>query len=122
MFHALADATRRDILVRTLQAEHSVSALAHRYPMSFAAVQKHVAVLQSAALVTKRRQGREQLVSGNVDTVRRAARLLDELEVVWRGRIGRLDAILAEGPTGATGATEAGGAGGATGPTGEERA
>ena len=76
-------------------------------------------MLESAALVTKRRQGREQLVSGNVDTVRRAARLLDELEVVWRGRIGRLDAILAEGPIGATGATEAGGA---TGPTGEERA
>jgi DNA-binding transcriptional ArsR family regulator len=100
LFHALADATRRDILVRTLQAEHSVSALARRYPMSFAAVQKHVAVLESAALVTKRRQGRAQLVSGNVEAVRGAARLLDELEVIWRGRIARLDAILADDPTG----------------------
>jgi DNA-binding transcriptional ArsR family regulator len=67
VFHALADATRRDIVVRTLQAEHSLSALARLYPMSFAAVQKHVAVLERAELVTKRRRGREQLVTGNVE-------------------------------------------------------
>ena len=99
-FHALSDRTRRDILRRVLAGEHSVSALARSYDMSFAAVQKHVAVLESAALVTKRRQGREQLVSGNVEAVRDAARLLDELEVIWRGRIARLDAILADDPTG----------------------
>ncbi|HVM15027.1 MAG TPA: metalloregulator ArsR/SmtB family transcription factor, partial [Egibacteraceae bacterium] len=77
VFHALADVTRRDIIVRTLEGEHSVSALARRYPMSFAAVQKHVAVLEEAGLVTKQRKGREQLVRGNVDTVRRASQLLD---------------------------------------------
>jgi DNA-binding transcriptional ArsR family regulator len=92
VFHALADATRRDIVVRTLQAEQSVSALARLYPMTFAAVQKHVVVLEGAALVTKRRHGREQLVRGNVDTVRRASRLLDDLEVVWPPRILALDA------------------------------
>src|SRR5918995_434428 len=75
VFHALADTTRRDIVVRTLEGEHSVSALARRYPMSFAAVQKHVAVLEEAGLVTKRRKGREQHVRGNVDTVRRAWQL-----------------------------------------------
>jgi DNA-binding transcriptional ArsR family regulator len=96
VFHALADATRRDIVVRTLQAEHSVSALARLYPMSFAAVQKHVAVLEGAGLVTKRRHGREQLVTGNVDTVRRTSRLLDDLEAVWRARIDRFGEILAE--------------------------
>ena len=95
----LSDGTRRDIVTRTLQAEHSVSALAHLYPMSFAAVQKHVAVLEGAQLVTKRRHGRQQLVSGNVDTVRRASRLLDELEAVWRGRLERFAEILAEEPT-----------------------
>ena len=95
MFRALGDATRRDIVVRTLTGEHSVSALARRYPMSFAAVQKHVAVLEEASLVTKRRQGREQLVSANVDTVRRASLLLDELEALWRGRIDRIGEILA---------------------------
>jgi predicted transcriptional regulator len=49
VFHALADATRRDILDRCVRAEPSVSRLADVYPMSFAAVQKHVAVLERAA-------------------------------------------------------------------------
>ena len=98
VFHALADGTRRDIVVRTLRDEYSVSALSRLYPMTFAAVQKHVAVLERAALVTKRRSGREQLVTGNVDTIRQAARLLDQLELVWRDRLGRFGAILAEDP------------------------
>jgi DNA-binding transcriptional ArsR family regulator len=101
VFHALADVTRRDIVVRTLEGEHSVSALARRYPMSFAAVQKHVAVLEEAGLVTKQRKGRERLVSGNVDTVRLASQLLDALEAVWRGRVDRMSEILAD-PNGGT--------------------
>ena len=96
VFHALADATRRDIVQRAMQGEHSVSALARRYPMSFAAVQKHVAVLEAAELVTKRRHGREQLVTGNVRAIRRATSALDELGALWRGRIDRTNAILAE--------------------------
>ena len=96
VFHALADATRRDILGRTLQDEYSVSALARLYPMTFAAVQKHVAVLETAGLVTKRKHGREQLVTGNVETIRRAARLLDQLETVWRERLTRFETVLDE--------------------------
>jgi DNA-binding transcriptional ArsR family regulator len=96
VFHALADATRRDIVVRVLQGECSVSTLARTYPMSFAAVQKHVAVLERAALVTKHRHGREQLVRANIVTVRRAAQLLDELEALWRNRIDRMTDLLAE--------------------------
>jgi DNA-binding transcriptional ArsR family regulator len=95
VFHALADATRRDIVSRTMQGEHSVSGLARLYPMSFAAVQKHVAVLEEAGLVTKRRSGREQLVSGNGPTVRQAASLLDQLEAMWRSRLDRFGEILA---------------------------
>lgn len=102
VFHALADGTRRDIVLRTLDSEYSVSALARRYPMSFAAVQKHVAVLEEAGLVTKQRKGREQLVRGNVDTVRRASQLLDRFEAVWRSRIDRMGEILADDPTGGT--------------------
>jgi DNA-binding transcriptional ArsR family regulator len=94
VFHALADATRRDILRRALDGEHNVSALARRYPMSFAAVQKHVAVLEEAGLVVKERRGREQLVRSNVDTIREAARLLTQLEEAWRGRIGRIAELL----------------------------
>lgn len=95
MFHALADRTRRDILRRVLAGEHSVSALAARYDMSFAAVQKHVAVLQRAGLITKRRSGREALASGDVEAVRSVASMLDELEAVWRGRVDRIDSLLA---------------------------
>lgn len=102
LFAALADATRRDILTRVLREEASVSALAARYAMSFAAVQKHVAVLERASLVTKERRGREQLVRGAVDTVRAAARLLEQYEEIWRGRLDRMDALLAEDPTGST--------------------
>jgi DNA-binding transcriptional ArsR family regulator len=98
LFHALADHTRRDILRRVLAGEHSVSALAQNYAMSFAAVQKHVAVLERAGLVTKRRRGREQLASGEVEAVRSVAALLSELEQIWRGRVVRIDALLAADP------------------------
>ncbi|MFT4228403.1 ArsR/SmtB family transcription factor [Micropruina sp.] len=94
LFHALADRTRRDILRRVLAGEHSISALAASYQMSFAAVQKHVAVLERAGLLTKRRQGREALASGDVQMLRSAGRLLSELEEVWRGRISRIDDLL----------------------------
>ena len=94
LFHALADATRRDIIQATFGQELSVSALARRYPISIPAVQKHVAVLERAGLVARRRQGREVLVSGEVAAIRRARLLLDELEAVWRGRIERIDALL----------------------------
>lgn len=96
MFHALADRTRRDILRRVLAGEHSVSALAAKYDMSFAAVQKHVAVLERAGLITKRRSGREALASGDVEAVRSVTSMLDELEAVWRGRIDRIDSLLAK--------------------------
>ncbi|MGW2287326.1 ArsR/SmtB family transcription factor [Streptomyces phaeochromogenes] len=96
IFHALADATRREIVALTLAGEYSVSDLARRFPMSFAAVQKHVAVLEQAGLVTKERQGREQRVRGNADSLREAHRLLDQLADVWRGRIDRIGAILAD--------------------------
>lgn len=93
--HALADATRRDILRRTLEDPASISTLARAYPMSFAAVHKHVAVLERAGLVTKQRRGREQLVRGEIDTVRTAQRALARLEDVWRGRFDRFGDVLA---------------------------
>lgn len=95
VFRALADATRRDIVRRTLCAEATVSQLAESYAMSFAAVQKHVAVLAGAGLVTKRPRGRERIVRGNPDTIRRAQSLLDQFEAIGRTRIDRLDALLA---------------------------
>ncbi len=96
ILHALADRTRRDILKRVLAVEESVTALASHYDMSFAAVQKHVAVIERAGLITKRRSGRQRLATGDLQAVRSVATMLDELEEIWRGRIARIDALLDE--------------------------
>lgn len=105
LLHALADRTRRDIVRRVLAGEHSVSTLAAHYDMSFAAVQKHVAVLDRAGLITKRRHGREQLASGEVAAIRSVASLLAELEQVWRGRVARIDDLLASEKAGSDNAS-----------------
>jgi DNA-binding transcriptional ArsR family regulator len=94
LFRALADPTRRDIVRRCAGGEPSVSRLAQAYPMSFAAVQKHVAVLERAGLVTKERRGREQLVRTDAGAVGRARQALDELEATWRGRVERMSDLL----------------------------
>ena len=99
LFHALADATRRDIVTRVMRGEGaSVSALAARYDMSFAAVQKHVAVLEGAGLVTKQVQGRERIVHGNPDQVARARELLAQLEELWKARFSQIDALFDDEP------------------------
>ena len=102
VFHALAAATRRDILRRAIEDEHSVSALAGEYDMSFAAVQKHVAVLEAAGLIIKRAEGRERLVRADPVMIARARALLARYEELWRSRIDRLDALLAEPAPGNT--------------------
>jgi DNA-binding transcriptional ArsR family regulator len=94
LFKALGDPTRRDILGRASAGELSVSALARLYPVSFAAIQKHVATLERAGLVTKRRRGREQVVRAESEALGRARAALDRLESTWRGRIERIDQIL----------------------------
>jgi DNA-binding transcriptional ArsR family regulator len=97
LFQALADSTRRDIVRRVTVGEYSVSGLAALYAMSFAAVQKHVAVLERASLVTKEKRGREQIVRGNHEGLQKARRLLDEYEEIWRQRVDQIASILAEG-------------------------
>jgi DNA-binding transcriptional ArsR family regulator len=102
VFHALADATRRDIVAVALEGELSVSALGRRYPISLTAVQKHVAVLEQAGLVRKRRRGREQLVSTDVRILLDAGQLLDRLAALWVDRLDRFADVLAEPPQGGT--------------------
>ena len=97
MFRALADGTRRDILARLLGGEPtSVSSLAARYDMSFAAVQKHVAALEEAGLVSKEQRGRERLVRSNPERIAQARALLLQLEQLWISRFSRLDDVLSE--------------------------
>ncbi len=97
MFGALADATRRDIVRRAIDAEEGVAELAGHYAMSFAAVQKHIAILERAGLVTKDRVGRRKVVRTNLEGLRMARRLLDQYEELWRGRIDRMTALVSDG-------------------------
>jgi DNA-binding transcriptional ArsR family regulator len=96
MFGALADATRRDIVRRAIAGEEGVAELAEHYPMSFAAVQKHVAILERAGLVTKRRIGRRKVVHTNLDGLRATRRLLDRYEELWRDRIARMTELISD--------------------------
>ena len=96
VFRALADTTRRDIVRRAIAGEEGVAELAEHYPMSFAAVQKHVAILERAGLVTKARVGRRKVVQTNVEGLRRARRLLDRYEELWRGRLDRMAALVTD--------------------------
>jgi DNA-binding transcriptional ArsR family regulator len=96
MFGALADRTRRDIVRRAIAGDEGVAELAGHYPMSFAAVQKHVAILERAGLVTKVRVGRRKVVRTNREGLRVAGRLLDQYEELWRGRIDRMSALVIE--------------------------
>lgn len=98
VFHALAAATRRDIMRRTIEREQSMSALAADYDISFAAVQKHIGVLEAAGLVIKRAEGRERLIRADPTMIARARALLARYEDLWRARIDRLDTLLA-GPS-----------------------
>src|SRR5512133_148330 len=75
MFGALADATRRDIVRRAIVGEEGVAELAEHYQMSFAAVQKHIAILER---------------------LRVARRLLDQYEELWRGRVARMTALVTD--------------------------
>jgi DNA-binding transcriptional ArsR family regulator len=94
VFAALADATRRDIVLRAIAGQEGVAELAEHYPMSFAAVQKHVAVLERAGLVSKQRAGRRKIVRTEIERLRRARGLLDEYEALWRGRVERMTHLI----------------------------
>ena len=96
VFGALADATRRDIVRRAIDGGEGVAELAGHYRMSFAAVQKHIAILERAGLVTKVRDGRRKVVRTNLEGLRVARRLLDQYEQLWRDRVERMTTLIAE--------------------------
>ena len=96
LFGALADHTRRDIVRRAINADEGIVELASHYPMTFAAVQKHVAVLERARLVTKERIGRRKVVRANLEQLRIVRRLLDQYEELWRGRLDRMAELIAD--------------------------
>ena len=83
---------------RAIDGEEGVAELATHYPMSFAAVQKHVAVLERAGLVTKHRIGRRKVVRANLEGLRVARRLLDRYDELWRERVERMDQLISRSP------------------------
>jgi DNA-binding transcriptional ArsR family regulator len=96
MFGGLADHTRRDIVRRAITAEEGVVELAGHYSMSFAAVQKHIAILERAGLITKQRVGRRKVVRTNLERLRVVRRLLDQYEELWRARVDRMAVLISE--------------------------
>jgi hypothetical protein len=100
LFQALADRTHRDILRLVLSTEQSVSALAARYPMSFAAVQKHVAVLELLSWSGNAARAENNWCGGTSRRWAPSTRLLDKYAAVWRNRIDQMDELLAESERG----------------------
>jgi DNA-binding transcriptional ArsR family regulator len=98
IFGALGDATRRDIVRRAIDGKEGVAELAAHYSMSFAAVQKHVAILERAGLVSKHRRGRRKVVRTNLEGLRVARRLLDRYEELWRERVERMTQLISDSP------------------------
>lgn len=94
IFRSLADSTRRDILQRVCQADLTITEIARPYGMSFAAIAKHVAVLEKGRLISKRRRGKEQVISANPGTMTLAAAHLQGYERAWKERYDALEALL----------------------------
>ncbi len=96
LFGSLSDPIRRDILKRLVHAQYTISQIAKNYEMSFAAVAKHLTVLEKAKLIVKRRNGKEQIVSIAPDALKDASEFLAQFEELWNYRFDALDAILQE--------------------------
>ena len=96
VFGALSDATRRDIVRRAIHGDEGVAELAEHYPMSFAAVQKHVAILERAGLVAKHQNGRRKVVRTELESLRIAQGLLKRYEDIWRERFDRMTQLIDE--------------------------
>lgn len=94
IFASLADPTRRDMLRRLRPKTHSVGELAIHYDLTFAAVSKHLQVLERAHLITKHRNGRTQLVELSPTGLRQAENYLEQYRKLWEGRLDRLGAHL----------------------------
>jgi DNA-binding transcriptional ArsR family regulator len=94
IFGSLADTTRRDILRRVAGRELSVGEIASSYDMSLAAVSKHLFVLEKARLVTKRREGKMQVVALAPAALTDAANHLEQYREIWENRLDRLEAYL----------------------------
>ena len=98
VYQALADPTRRAILDRLAAGEATVGALSEPFPLSLAAVSKHLGVLERAGLVTREARGRERVCRINPATLEDARDWLAFHERFWTGRLDALDALVGTRP------------------------
>jgi DNA-binding transcriptional ArsR family regulator len=96
-FAALSNPTRRSLLQRLAAGEATVTELATPYPISLAAVSKHLQVLERAGLVQRRVQGRVHHLSIQADPMLEAARWLVYFHRFWELSLDALEALAAEG-------------------------
>ena len=96
IFASLADPTRRDILARVARGELSIGDIAAKYDVSFAAISKHLTVLEKARLIIKRREGKKQMVTLAPDALMSADEYLEQYRQMWEQRFNKLDEILME--------------------------
>jgi DNA-binding transcriptional ArsR family regulator len=96
IFSSLSDPTRRDMLRRLIKESLSIGELAKPYDLTFAAVSKHLKVLERAHLITKDRRGKEQMVSVVPHALKEVDDYLEAYRALWEERFDRLDALLAK--------------------------
>lgn len=93
-FAALADPTRRAMLVRLAEGEASVNELAEPFAMSLPAVSKHIKVLQKAGLITKGREAQWRPCRIEGENLKEAMDWIGQYKQIWEDRLDRLDAYL----------------------------
>ena len=96
IFGSLADPIRRDILNRVAQAEYSVGELVQKYDISFAAISRHLKVLEKAKLISKRKEGKKHMVSLAPYALKSADDYLEQYRLMWQGRFDKLDNLINE--------------------------
>ena len=95
-FLALSDPTRRVILDRLRKGAASVNELAEPFGISQQAISKHLAYLERARLIEKRKEGREQFCSLRAASLKQAYDWMEGYRQFWDSALDRLDEMLSE--------------------------
>jgi DNA-binding transcriptional ArsR family regulator len=94
VFHALSDSTRRAILRDVAGAEKTVGQIAEPYPVSLAAISKHLKVLEGARLIRRKKNGSFQMIRINAAPMKEAGQWLAYYEKFWNDQLDALQDLL----------------------------
>ncbi len=95
-FAALSDPTRRSLIDRLTAGPATVLELAEPFSISQQAVSKHLAYLENAHLIERRRDGRQNFCALKPQTIRQVAGWAEGYRRIWETNFQRLDTVLAE--------------------------